>query len=172
MTDTCEEDLFTMGGYVPAQAGWALGAILTFAGPSGRQYRVEARDAVIAFLALERDGLIPDAGQKWKQGFADALMLHSAAQGSGLARYSGLEAVPGGICDCCEAECHAVFVESDNRILIERWSITTTVMVLIRQGMLPELPFDWHMSLERHYERICETGRRHYRARAGGPQHV
>lgn len=172
MMDTCEEDLFNIGGYVPPETDWALGTVLTFARDGGCQCQVEVSDAVVAFLALDRDGLIPEIDQEWKQGFATALSQHSAPQGSGLVHYSGLEPVPGRICDCCAAECHAVFTNESARFLIERWSIVTAMMVLIRQGQLPRLSFDWHISLERHYERICETGRYHYRPGAGGPQHV
>lgn len=170
--DTCAEDLFNIGGYVLTEANWALGAILTFAGNDGRQCQVEVADAIAAFLALDRDGLIPEIDQEWKRGFGNALAEHSASQGAELVRYGGLELVTGGICECCGAECHAVFKREGALFLIERWSIVIAIMALIHQGQLPRLSFDWHISLERHYERICETGRYHYRPRAGGPQHV
>lgn len=166
--DEYSENLFKIGGYEPFDEPMDVGTVLTFADRAGRSCRIEVLQCVTAFLALERKGFVPDVGDNWRARFDGDGRPPSTEN----ARYTGLQAHPDGICDCCEAECHAIFKDGQDRFLIERWAITTTIMLLIQKDMLPKLPFDWYESLDRHYERICETGRHHYHRREGGPGRV
>ena len=154
-----------------------LGAILTFADKTGRHCKIDAAGLVTGFLDMDTEGLIPDPGAAWRAKFDTVRDLAKRSTPPEMARYTGLQRVDGSICECCEAECHAVFTQADNRFLIdrfliERWAIVTTVILLTRREMLPILPFEWYVSLGREYERICETGRRVYLPGADGAQHV
>lgn len=152
-------DPFEIGGYVDAQPVYQLNSILTFADQNGRQIRITTADLLHAFLALDKQGLVPDPGSDWHQDCKDISDQHPAPHHPDHGTFSHLQPVPDLLCECCGSECHAVYTRGNETFLIERWSIVTAINLLVKQEQLPILPDEYYASLEIEYERICETGR-------------
>ncbi|KIC47686.1 hypothetical protein [Tateyamaria sp. ANG-S1] len=81
--------------------------------------------------------------------------------------FVGLRPIASGYCPCCGAECHAVFEIEGKNVLIERWSIATTVLLLTDRSLLPKLPSKWYFEWEHYFEQVRETGRCHVTGTAG-----
>lgn len=162
-------DPFNIGGYDPIPEPLHLDLSLTFADREGRVCNVYVAGIAAAFLALDAEGLIPDPGDDWRAGLStlDAFQ-QTTLMAEEISHYSGLIYNIEAICACCGSECHAQFSRNGEHLLIERWSIVTTVMILVDRSALPKLPFQWYTSLEQHYERICETGRLAWAQGSGG----
>ena len=160
---------FDIGGYVPRPQNALLDVVLTFADASGHHVSVSSAALVAAFIDLDREGLIPELGEQWIKNFPDIDLVQSNLSSSNnLARYVELVRHPDAMCECCGSECHAQFKFKNSLYPIERWSIVTSIMAMVDQDYLPELPFEWYTSLGRNYERICQTGRIiHARSYAG-----
>lgn len=145
---------------------------LSFANTEGRGFTINLDQLVRAFLDLSRDGLLPEVAFDWIDRVERAIRARGEVTMDHIATYAGLRRVVQAMCECCGAECHAIFVKDAQEYAIERWSVVSSVMLLIERKYLPRLPFQWHVEMERNYERVCETGRRHWQGGASGAEDV
>ena len=165
-------DPFDIGGYTPFSSPSYLGVELQFEGTGGRACTISASELVRAFLEMCSDGLLPEVTPEWVTRVVEPEVAHAKDAMEHVASYGGLRRVVQAMCECCGAECHAIFVKDGFEYPIERWSVMSAVLALIAANCLPDLPFQWHVELERNYERVCETGRRHWQGGASGAEDV
>ena len=147
-------ELFETEGFTDDASTVVLDATLTFADANGAQFGCQVQDLLAAFRALAAGGYLPDPGGAWPGPAETTYCRH----GDG---FCGLVPMASGDCAACGAECHAVFQASGTRYLLERWSVMTTVLILIDAALLPKLPLRWYRQLERCFEQVCQTGRHH-----------
>ena len=165
-------DPFDIGGYTPFSSPSYLGVELQFEGTGGRACTISASELVRAFLEMCSDGLLPEVTPEWIACVVGPEAVGTEGVPEHVASYGGLRRVVQAMCECCGAECHAIFVKDGLEYPIERWSVVSSVMLLIERKYLPRLPFQWHVEMERNYERVCETGRRHWQGRTCGAEDV
>ena len=165
-------DPFDIGGYTPVSSPSHLGVELQFEGTEGRACTILASDLVCAFLEMCSDGLLPEVTPEWIERVVGPEAVRAEGAVEHVASYGGLRRVVQAMCECCGEECHAIFVKDGLEYPIERWSVMSAVLALVAANCLPDLPFQWHVEMERNYERICETGRRHWQGHTCGAADV
>ena len=124
-------DPFDIGGYTPFSSPSYLGVELQFEGTGGRACTISASELVRAFLEICSDGLLPEVKPEWIARVVEPEVAHAEDAMEHVASYGGLRRVVQAMCECCGAECHAIFVKDGLEYPIERWSVMISVMLLI-----------------------------------------
>ena len=134
-----------------------LDTVLTMANGAGNGCRCLSLTVVTAFREFANAGYLPLPSDQWVAMVDAAASASSPVSSNTFYRFAGLSPGSTGNCPNCRSECHAIFEQDGTRVVVDRWTIVATILLLADTEQLPRMTHQWHADLKRCFEASCEA---------------